>query len=198
MGRHLPNHKRHNPFQLISTPDLVSRAHILMGSIDLDPASSAEANKTVQAKHFFTAKDDPINEAKWFGNVYLFPPTNTYFWHQKTARWKLTRGLSTTLVSGGALWWRTLKKKWINREVQQAVFFSNQFDMFMYCQDLFDHPLCIFDRRPRLPRLYDDGAVITDISTGSSFVAFLHPLDDVTEKTELFIETYKDKGRILV
>ena len=198
MGQKLPNYLRINPFQIISSAELIARATCLMGDIDLDAASSKEANEYVQAKSFFAPKDDALNSAKWYGRVYLFPPTHTYFWHKKTKRWKMTRACSATLTSGGALWWRTLKRHWINRDVEEAIFFSNQMDMLMYCQDLFDHPMCIFKYRPRLMRLYDDGSIVEGTPTGSSFVVYLHSMDNIEQKTEKFIQIYQDKGRILV
>lgn len=45
----------------------------LMGSIDLDPASSAEANKIVNATEFFTEEQNGL-EKDWYGNVWLNPP----------------------------------------------------------------------------------------------------------------------------
>ena len=44
-----------------------------MGSIDLDPASSSIANKTVGAKVYFTIDDDGLAK-EWSGNVWLNPP----------------------------------------------------------------------------------------------------------------------------
>ena len=68
---------RSEDFEWISNRDLVDSAHLLMGQIDLDPASSAFANEYVGAKHYFTHKEDGLNEEKWFGNVYLFPPSQS-------------------------------------------------------------------------------------------------------------------------
>lgn len=45
----------------------------VMGSIDLDPASSAEANKIVNATEFFSQEDNGL-EKDWYGNVWLNPP----------------------------------------------------------------------------------------------------------------------------
>jgi phage N-6-adenine-methyltransferase len=44
-----------------------------MGSIDLDPASSDVANKTVMATEFYNEDDDGLTK-DWYGNVWLNPP----------------------------------------------------------------------------------------------------------------------------
>jgi ParB family chromosome partitioning protein len=44
-----------------------------MGSIDLDPASSELANRTVLATEYFTKQMDGLQQ-KWYGNVWLNPP----------------------------------------------------------------------------------------------------------------------------
>lgn len=48
-------------------------ARLVMGSMDLDPASSAIANEIVQAAKFFTAEDNGL-EQDWRGNIWMNPP----------------------------------------------------------------------------------------------------------------------------
>ena len=90
--------KKVEAYEWISNRDLVDSAHLLMGGIDLDPASSEMANKYVNAKNIYTITDDGLNDQEWYGSVYLFPPNRTYFWNKKAYRWKSTRGLSPTLI----------------------------------------------------------------------------------------------------
>ena len=47
----------------------------VMGSIDLDPASSKEAQKIVRAAKYYDSKADGLTK-KWKGNIWLNPPYN--------------------------------------------------------------------------------------------------------------------------
>lgn len=53
--------------------EYVEAARKLMGGIDLDPASSDAAQKTIRAKHYFTQNDNGL-EKEWTGRVWLNPP----------------------------------------------------------------------------------------------------------------------------
>jgi hypothetical protein len=54
-------------------PNLIESARRVMGKIDLDPASSEVANRTVRATRFFS-KDDDGTIRPWSGSVWMNPP----------------------------------------------------------------------------------------------------------------------------
>lgn len=54
-------------------PEYIESARSVLGEIDLDPASSSLANRTVMAKTFFTVDNDGL-KAQWTGRVWMNPP----------------------------------------------------------------------------------------------------------------------------
>ena len=70
---------RREDLELITPTELVQAANIVMGSINLDPASSKVAQNYVQADEFFSPQQDGLNMQQWFGKVYLFPPSGCYY-----------------------------------------------------------------------------------------------------------------------
>lgn len=96
----------------------IEAARLTMGSIDLDPATTAEVNgRTVLASQFFTKEDDGMSKV-WFGNVFLNPP-----------------GGVTKNRSNAALWWNRLQKAYYTGEIAQAVFVGFTLEILRSTQD---------------------------------------------------------------
>lgn len=67
----------------------VEAARRVLGGIDLDPASCERANRTVQARKYFTEADDGLKR-RWHGDVWCNPPygwrngkSNQALWSRK-------------------------------------------------------------------------------------------------------------------
>lgn len=80
---HVSNNSGENEWY--TPPNIIEAARLAMGSIDLDPASSEIANRTVRAGKFYTAADDGLAQP-WHGNVWLNPPYSRPLIDQYAAR----------------------------------------------------------------------------------------------------------------
>ena len=54
-------------------PEIVERAILVMGEIDLDPCSNSKESPNVPARRHFTINDDGL-QWPWYGRVYMNPP----------------------------------------------------------------------------------------------------------------------------
>lgn len=71
----------------------IEMARAVMGGIDLDPASCAEANETVGATQYFDEDQDGLTQ-RWLGRVWLNPP------YSRDLMPRFTDKLNGALISG--------------------------------------------------------------------------------------------------
>jgi phage N-6-adenine-methyltransferase len=68
-------HVSDDSYDWYTPAEYIEAARCVMGSIDVDPASSEQAQKIIKADVFFTKEDDGLLQ-EWSGNVWLNPPYN--------------------------------------------------------------------------------------------------------------------------
>ncbi len=88
-------------------PWIIDRARLVMGSIDLDPASTHQANERIQATKFFTEYG---LRRLWSGNVWLNPPygRNTKFWVEKFLNSSIDQGMMLVNNTTDRSWFKKL------------------------------------------------------------------------------------------
>lgn len=96
---------------------VIDAARKVLGSIDLDPASHPMANKVVNAKRFFTRRDNGLSQ-RWSGNVWCNPPFGGWKdWVPKIVR-EWTRGNVEAMCVLSAM--RTLTAQYFSPLLQES------------------------------------------------------------------------------
>ena len=110
----------------------VDAARELMGGIDLDPATSEQANATVKAKKIYTIDDDGYAQA-WKGKVWLNPPY----------------GREEGEGSNQARWTLKLIEEYKAGRVAEAVLLVNAAPANKWFAPLWEYLVCFTDHRIR-------------------------------------------------
>ena len=145
-------------FEYYTPAVIVEPARRVLGHIDLDPASSAIANQTIQALHYFTLEDDGLKQP-WFGHVWMNHPFSR---------------------ANNPKWIDKLCAEYESGAVKQACCICFAATSEAWFQPLYDYPLCFLS--PRTNYLLPDGTHKEDVTKGS-VVAYLgaNPLGFIQE-----------------
>lgn len=117
-------------------PDYIGNMarEVFGGPINLDPASSYQANLLIRAEAYYDATDDGLIRP-WSGNVYLNPPGGRREYNGRDH-------------NQAALWYATLVHRYSVGLVTQALFMVFNLELFRYAQawnviQPLEFPICI-------------------------------------------------------
>jgi len=113
-------------------PEYADAAREVMGSIDLDPASSEIANRLIRAKKYFTKEDDGLSKT-WFGNIFVNPPYGKIGTKSKQDVWS-----------------HKLMEEFLYRRTQSAIILTRVVAGYVWFDNLFHKvrpPVCITEGR---------------------------------------------------
>jgi hypothetical protein len=150
----------------------VELARLVLGGIDLDPASNATAQAWIQATHYYTEADNGLLQ-HWRGRVFLNPP------YGKTAG-----------KSNMELWAKKLEHEYLTGNTTAAIMLINSTHGYAWYENLWTRwPVCL--ARERIRFVKPDGTQGDQAKRGQTFVYF--GLD-----YRRFIEVFSPIGRVLL
>lgn len=130
--------------------EIVDAAREVMGSIDLDPASSLEANRRIGAAKFWTKEDNGLS-LPWIGTIWLNHPFSRI---------------------NNPLWISRLIQEYIVKNASQACCITYSVTSEKWFQPLLKYPQCFLS--PRTNYYLPDGTKKTGVTKGS-VVTYLGP-----------------------
>ena len=152
----------------------VNAARRVMGGIDLDPATTLEANLGINADVFYDPYDDGLYQS-WVGRVWLNPPYG--------------RGITIR-------WIRKLVNEYACGNVEQAVLLINNTTDRKWFRPLWDHSICfVYKRISFIDPIYGKGSQPTH---GNVFVYFGERGEYCNARQYLFAKVFEKFGHIAI
>lgn len=147
---------------------IAAAARRTMGVIDLDPTSTADANKVVQARKFFTLEDDAMKQG-WLGRVWL----NWPFGRAEDpcpADCALDHVHHSYRIYSNNEWCSKLLEEVASRRTHEACCITYACTSEKWFQPLLKQPQCFL--YPRTNYLLPDGSVKRGVTKGSVVTYF--------------------------
>lgn len=180
----------------VSPPELIATTAALFGGeIELDPASSEQANLVVQAQRFISWHKNGLNQEWKAKNVYLFPPRDLLNGSEQPKDARLFRKNFRFKKSAQRVWLELAYSKWLRNEFEQAVIFltSTEVALLVTQKIGFDFPLCVLSDKPHLLKEKDLKPIDTKVF---GFVYYLPPREEYQQAVHNFCDLYSMLGRV--
>ena len=169
------------------------------GQIELDPASSDNANRLVQAQKYFCPQHQGLKQLWKADSVYLYPPRDKLLGIEQPPDRSLWTKKKRFAKSAQRVWMEEMLRKYTLGEFKEGVLFLTSTDVALLSAQKIglDLPLCIMKDHPKLR---NDDREFTKVSTNKIY-GFLYyfPSMENTEKRILeFSSLFNTLGRVYI
>lgn len=159
---------------------IIDKARRVLGQIDLDPASSPEANARVGAARIITAEEDGLVTEWTSGSVFLNPPG----------------GRAPGVPSLPAAFWQKLMQVRTSGKLTHAIYIAYSLEQMQTTQrvgslGVLHFPFCVPSQRMRFVK--PDGTP-GGSPTHSNAIVYV---PGTQNETELFLSTFRDVGHVV-
>jgi hypothetical protein len=182
----------------VSPPNLVAvTTSFFGGQIDLDPASSEEANVLINAYRFFTQVDNGLNQIWKAQSVYLYPPRDFLLFNEQPPDHVLFKRKRRFQKSAQRVWLEEIMRKYKRAEFEEAIIFltSSEVALLVTQKLKIDLPMCIMKEHPQL--LLDEPGLPKLTNTRClGFVLYLPSPTNTEQRIMDFTTQFSILGRV--
>jgi hypothetical protein len=182
----------------VSPPNLVAvTTSFFGGQIDLDPASSEEANVLINAYRFFTQVDNGLNQIWKAQSVYLYPPRDFLLYNEQPPDHVLFKRKRRFQKSAQRVWLEEILRKYKRAEFEEAIIFltSSEVALLVTQKLKIDLPMCIMKEHPQL--LLDEPGLPKLTNTRClGFVLYLPSPTNTEQRIMEFTTQFSILGRV--
>ena len=185
-------------FDFVSPPDLVGvTTSFFGGEIDLDPASSDEANTLINANRYFTPRSNGLAQSWKAKNIYLYPPRELMSYDEQPKTRHVFKKPKRFIKSAQRVWLEECYKRYLKREFDEAVVLLTSSEVALITTQKLgiDFPLCIMKTRPDL-FLDTPGLPKLTNTRCFGFIYYFPSLHNTSKRVLEFSETYSSLGRV--
>lgn len=145
-------------------PEIIEASRLVLGRIELDPASNAKANEVVKADRFYSEPDNCLEHPFWEALTVFLNPPGSRIALGADGVWRLN-GSGSTGKSAQKLFWNKLYHSWSIGKVGSAIYIA-----FNLNAAIPTNP-----EMAKLPRCNTSSSATSSCINGSGRIKFIHP-----------------------
>jgi hypothetical protein len=190
----------------INIVDFVSPLNVLAaaltffdGQIDLDPASSDNANKLIQANKYFCPEHQGLRQVWKAKTVYLYPPRDRLVGVEQPPERTLWTKKKRFVKSAQRVWMEEMMRKYTLGEFEEGLLFLTSTDVALLAAQKIglDLPLCILKEHPKIR---NDDSKYTSVNTNKiyGFIYYFPPAVKTECRILFFQDLFSTLGRVYI